>query len=501
MSAFPSEILMLIFSFLSRPDLLKAIRVSKHWSSVAIRILWRDRCFSRQHYLWYYTHLFKTYGQFVRHVELSGFRPSVDDEVKLVVKTCSNLTSVYFFIAHNTRGVAMLCENLSDQLESFQIRGGLVRSELSLFGEYISKLQNLKRLDVSHVGNFDDANCEPIVTKCQLLDDLNFKGSNITDSSVQLVAQHLPHIRMLNLSRCEKITNFSIIAIAKSCPLLTSLDIGETRITDGAFVAFTLTRISILNISECKMITDKSLTAIAKSCPLLKSLNISKCEIITDDSLTAIAKSCPLLASLDAGETQITDNALVALATARCRETITTLRLAGCNHITHNGLRQVVDNFTRLRYLSIRGCKLLTDELFAEPPWKCTKLNELYIGLLNVGSTALLLISNMTSLTSLDLYGLGSKVSKKVSKEVSKNAILSLAKLPRLQKLDVRVNNFVNDDIIKEIAQIKSLVEFCVDEARVSNTCFWEMKKLYPDLYICTYPFNIYSKRPISKYG
>jgi hypothetical protein len=177
---------------------------------------------------------------------------------------------------------------------------------------------------------------------------------------------------------------------------------------------------------------------------------------------------------------QITDNALVALATARDRETITSLNLAGCNHITHTGLRQVVDNFTRLRYLNIRSCKSLTNELFAEPPWKCTELNELCIGSLNVGSTALFLISNMTSLTSLNLCGLRCKVSK----EVSKNAVLSLTKLSRLQILDVCFNNFVNDDIIKEIAKIESLVELRVDEARVSEACFHEIRRLYPNLYI-----------------
>jgi F-box-like/Leucine Rich repeat len=461
MSAFPSETLILIFSFLSRPDLLKAIRVSMHWNSIAIPILWRNLYFERQRPLLHYTRLLKIYSQFVRHVEFNGWGPSVEDQVNLVVKTCSNLTSVYFYMGYNTKGVAMLCENLSDQLESFRIGGGLVPSDLSSFGVYISKFRKLKSLDVSNVGNFYDTICGQIVAKCKLLEDLNFKGSSITDYSVRLVAQHLPHIRILNLSCCRKITDHSIFTIAKSCPLLTSLDVGETRITDGALVPFTLTRIRLLNLNCC--------------------------EDITDISIVAIAKSCWLLTSLSVEYTQITDNALVALATARCRVTITSLDLGGCDHITHTGIRQVVDHLPHLRHLDIRICKSLTDELFAEPPWKCTELNKLCIGSLNVGSTALLLVSNMTSLTSLNLCGLGSKVSKEISKEVSKNAILSLTKLPRLKMLDVHGNEFVNDDIIKEISKIRSLVEFRVDKARVSEACINEMRDLYPNLHISTY--------------
>jgi Leucine-rich repeat (LRR) protein len=443
MPAFPSEILMLVFSFLSRPDLLKAIRVSKHWCSIAIRILWRNCHFPRLYSPWYYAHLFKTYGQFVRHVEFKGWRPSVGVEVKLVVETCSNITSVCFFIGRDMWGIDMLCKDLSDRLESFQIHSGLVPIEPSLLGVYISKLWKLKRLDVSYVGNFDDASCQQIVAKCQLLEDLNFKNSNITDDSVQLVAQHLQHIRILNLSRCRKITDESIFAIAKSCPSLTSLDVEGTQITDNALVAFTSTRIRVLSISECKMITEKSLTAIAKSCPLLESLNISKCETITDDSLTAIAESCPLLVSLDVRHTQITDNALVALATARCRETITSLDLTGCNRITHTGLRQVVDSFTRLRHFNIRCYKPLTDEL-----------DELCIGLLNVEETQIT-DDALVAFTSTHIRVLSISECNMIT---DKSLTAITKSCPLLKSLDISSCEMITDDSLTAIAKSCSLL-------------------------------------------
>jgi hypothetical protein len=147
-----------------------------------------------------------------------------------------------------------------------------------------------------------------------------------------------------------------------------------------------------------------------------------------------------------------------------------------CDHITHIGLRRVVDNLTRLQRLIIRSCNLVANDLFTGTPWECTELAELDISYLDIESSALIFISNMTSLKSLDICG--------VNCNISRDAILSFTKLQKLRTLILYVNSFVNDDIIEELAKSMSLANLSVIKISVSKACSDKLKFLYPRIHI-----------------
>src|SRR5262249_10872973 len=73
--------------------------------------------------------------------------------------------------------------------------------------------------------------------------------------------------------------------------------------------------------------------------------------------------------------------------------------------------------------------------------------------------SALFFISNMTSHTTLGAGGLGGKVSR--------DALLSLVKLPNLQELDLSLNKFVDNDLAGKVIEHPSLRELCVTFKRV----------------------------------
>jgi hypothetical protein len=117
---------------------------------------------------------------------------------------------------------------------------------------------------------------------CPLLTtlDVNYTGGAITDASITAVARSCPKLTTLDVSSIYgAITDASITAVARSCPQLTTLDVSGTG---GA-------------------ITDVSITAVAQCCPQLTTLHVSYTDgAITDASITAVARGCPLLTTLSA---------------------------------------------------------------------------------------------------------------------------------------------------------------------------------------------------------
>ena len=89
--------------------------------------------------------------------------------------------------------------------------------------------------------------------------------------------QRAPHaVREVRFAGVVLEPDAVVIAIAESCPALTSLD-----------------------VSFCTLLTDASIQAIAENCPALTSLRVDGCELLTDASIQAIAENCPALTSLD----------------------------------------------------------------------------------------------------------------------------------------------------------------------------------------------------------
>ena len=65
---------------------------------------------------------------------------------------------------------------------------------------------------------------------------------------------------------------------------------------------------------KCRNITDAAVLALAKGCPNLTTVNLYDCANITDAAVLALAKGCPNLTSIDlAGCRMITEEAKAAL--------------------------------------------------------------------------------------------------------------------------------------------------------------------------------------------
>jgi F-box-like/Leucine Rich repeat len=261
----------------------------------------------------------------------------------------------------------------------------------------------------------------------------------------RLKSLKLKDVNYLDDTACEVIGRY---------PLLENIDIGSTEITDVG------------------------LDFIARHLKYrLRSLNIASCTKITDNSIIAIAESCQSLTTLHLDGIKITDTALFTLVSAHCRKTISIFSLKFCKHVTDAGVQQVVTQFSNLQRLILCYCCLLTKNLFDGVTWNCTSLTELDLSFINIGSSELSCLSNLTSLRTLWLI--------QISVEISDTTLMSLAERPNLRNLHLTLCKFVDDNMAKKIAENCSFLnKLLLQGTNVSETCVEELMRLYPKMHI-----------------
>jgi hypothetical protein len=199
---------------------------------------------------------------------------SVDDSVVLnVIKSCSRLTSLSFFG----------CQNITD---------------LGL-----KELYTLKYLEQFSLGNCPRITDQSIMKLgSSLLKDLTLRGCHrLTSSSIKEVVRRSPSLEKLNLQGLA-ITDSLLVDITQYCLQLTSLNIasanpfGGNAITDvSALSLVRLPQLRSLNLQGSSRLTDTSLIHIARHCVLLERINLGGCSKLTDLSLKAFAKYTPNL--------------------------------------------------------------------------------------------------------------------------------------------------------------------------------------------------------------
>ena len=115
----------------------------------------------------------------------------------------------------------------------------------------------------------------------------------VTDHTLQSIAEHCTGLQSLSLSLCVGITDAGLITISMHCPNLKSFMVDySSQITDASIISIPSHCIGLqsLNLQGCKQITDASIISISENCTGLKRLNVSYTNI-TDASLIAIAKN------------------------------------------------------------------------------------------------------------------------------------------------------------------------------------------------------------------
>jgi hypothetical protein len=228
----------------------------------------------------------------LRSLTLSGCDQITCTSLTAIADSCSLLENLYF-------------GNTSVRDTNFTIAG--------------QRFQHLRSLNLINCYSITDNFFIAIVGSgsCPFLEDLCLKNTNITDTGIRLILQHLQRLSSLTFILCDKITDESLIAIAGSCRLLTSFSAHRMNITDIGLSAIASApcrkTITCLHLKECDRITDTGVRQIVTQLDNLRHLNISCCSLLTEGLFREPSWKCAGLVELDISHLDVRLSALSSI--------------------------------------------------------------------------------------------------------------------------------------------------------------------------------------------
>jgi len=226
-----------------------------------------------------------------------------------------------------------------------------------------------------------------IITHCPYLLSIGISGieydfsslyPQVTDHTLQSIAEHCTGLQSLSLSDCREITDTGLIAISKHCYKLENLKVDCCdRITDASIISISIHCIGLqsLNLVECRLISDISIISISNYCTGLQSLNLEGCHQITDATIISISTHCTVLQSLNLGSChQVTDVSIISISIHCTGEQ--SLRLWFCHQITDASIISISENCTGLKILNV-SYTTITDASLIAIAKNCTGLQSL----------------------------------------------------------------------------------------------------------------------------
>ena len=247
-----------------------------------------------------------------------------------------------------------------------------------------------------------------LVVHCPRLATVDFSGCpNLTDVGMVALAEKCKQLVSITAQHSQ-IQSASVVALAKHCPLLTSIDFSACKQLTNVGALASCTQLTNVNFSSCEGVTDADVINLAKLCAKLTSIDFAGCSELTDNAVVALAEHCLLLFSVNFRCAALTDGGVIALATHCSRLRIVTM--SACVLLTSASVLALVHNCSLLTSVDFEYCELLTDSAVVAVAKHASLDIAIFCGcpLLTNGAVvalAAVLSKNPTVLRDLDFYG------------------------------------------------------------------------------------------------
>ncbi|XP_058834493.1 F-box/LRR-repeat protein 7-like isoform X3 [Topomyia yanbarensis] len=240
-----------------------------------------------------------------------------------------------------------------------------------LEGAALCNRKIMKEFLLEQIDTLDDDCIVKIGANFTNLTVLNIGGSSscMTDWSAQYIFCNLTCLVDMNVERSTKITDAGFTGIDLPQKTFAIWDIEETFSIDR------LKKLRILKVSGCYKITDFSLRYAFRFMEL-KELSISRCPQISKPGIEKLVTSCPALEFLDLSECPNINDYCVELIAMHLKR-LSTLKLTNCVLVTEVGLGFLSQHCQNLKYLYVRGCFKLPSDIM-ERLSNITTLRQVY---------------------------------------------------------------------------------------------------------------------------
>ena len=204
--------------------------------------------------------------------------------------------------------------------------------------------------------------------------DLSRCSQGVGDEALAAVERALPHLRVLRLTRCKRVSDAGIARVAAGCTELAELDLELCcSLTDQSLTSLaagqSVGRLSSLNLSGCG-ISDAGVETLARTgSKSLTHLDLGGCNRLTDRAVRALAL-LPRLAFLSLNDVhKLTDAGLVALASSAAA--LRQLELIACVRVTDAGVQALLAGLAGLQRLAVANCLRVTAQAWRGLETQC----------------------------------------------------------------------------------------------------------------------------------
>jgi hypothetical protein len=148
---------------------------------------------------------------------------------------------------------------------------------------------------------------------CADMRNVNLLGTAITDSGLARLVEGCHKLEDVNLTECDQITDVGAISLALHCPLIRTLFLYDTKVTDAGLerIGEECRFLKSVDLGGLENVSDVGLIKLAEGCPLLQRVTLYVTGVISDASVRSFAENCPRLYSLDGVGSNVT-NVLIA---------------------------------------------------------------------------------------------------------------------------------------------------------------------------------------------
>ncbi|KAL9314622.1 hypothetical protein ACSQ67_020074 [Phaseolus vulgaris] len=216
---------------------------------------------------------------------------------------CSLLTSASIYL---------LAESLSYLLKELFL-DDCQGIDAALIVPALIELEHLEVLSVAGIPTVCDEFVKNyIVARGQNMKELVLKDCiNLTDSSIKVIVEHCPGLRVLDIMNLNRLTDLSVGYLTNGCRVLHTLKLCRNPFSDEAIAAFVETTggsLKELLLNNIKKVGYHTTLSLANHAKKLHYLDLSWCRNLTDNALGLIVDSCLALRLLRLfGCTQVTD--------------------------------------------------------------------------------------------------------------------------------------------------------------------------------------------------
>ncbi len=309
----------------------------------------------------------------MRTLDVSACRKIGDDGVIGIAERLTNLTDLNLFYCNKItdRGAISVTHNLFkltslSLADLYQITDHSLHFDRDGDGRPVvdaNMLNDIRKLDLTDCNRLTDFGLASVVTRCTGITSLTLAGCvGLTDLCLRMI--RVNPVKELVASRQAGVSSNSVDIIRpsdKSQPHSRAAPKHGSPPTPRTWERFG--KLRELNISYCATFTDKGIGYIAGTCNALTGIDISGCTRLTDEAIRLLSASCPCISSMKMAYCHgMTDASLHHMAQGLWIEI---LDASHCARISDEGIIVLVGRCNGIRCLKLAWCRKITDRAMA----------------------------------------------------------------------------------------------------------------------------------------